>query len=92
MTLFMVFAAMLQFSYINYVVHFQWKRVAKSLDENDEYLSANKERVLKERAVRSAKQVDKICQVLFPLFFGLFNSLYWSYYLRSWTKRLANPV
>jgi len=73
-------------------VHYQWKKVAKTLDENNEYLQANKDLVLKERAVRRAKQIDKICQVLFPLTFGVFNTIYWTHYLRSTSQRLANRI
>jgi len=89
---FMVFASIIQFAYVNYVVNFQWKKALKTLIvSNDEV--EDREEILKCQGELKAKRIDSISKVLFPGGFAIFNLIYWTVYLSASSgDRNANMI
>jgi len=85
----MVFSALLQFSIINYIHHFEWKTKAKKYlgDLSDGEMRMKKELILQEKSHRKAKRIDFVSKVAFPAVFLSFNIIYWTYYLN-----VSNPT
>ncbi|XP_023236893.1 glutamate-gated chloride channel alpha-like isoform X2 [Centruroides sculpturatus] len=89
----MVFGALLEFTLVNYLSRSKhcpedfrrslniFARTKKIPINNDLAEKANASNELA-RNVKRAMMVDRVCRILFPLLFFIFNAIYWPYYLR----------
>ncbi|XP_023236774.1 glycine receptor subunit alpha-2-like [Centruroides sculpturatus] len=88
----MVFGALLEFTLVNYLSRSKhcpedfrrslniFARTKKIPINNDLAEKANASNELA-RNVKRAMMVDRVCRILFPLLFFIFNAIYWPYYL-----------
>ncbi|XP_064471095.1 glycine receptor subunit alphaZ1-like isoform X2 [Ornithodoros turicata] len=93
----MVFGALLEFTLVNYLSRskmrpeefrksiniFQRNRKASEKHDADEPTNKYESRVSHEQQknLKRSQNVDRICRVMFPFMFFLFNVIYWTYYL-----------
>jgi len=72
---FMVFAAVLQFSYVNYLARMSWKKLKDDTEASEE--------AMRKIGEIKAKRADLFSKFLFPFTFALFNIAYWTAYSGS---------
>lgn len=93
----MVFGALLEFTLVNYLSRSKMRpeefrksinifhRNRKGLEKQDADETVNKYETRgnmeQQKNLKRSQNVDKVCRIMFPFMFFVFNVIYWAYYL-----------